>query len=240
MSLMMLKRILLITGWGVGTAALQPLQNALQHIGHTVVLLDIFNPEDDVQWQQAQQHAIDADVLMGWSLGGQFALLLAQTLWQTTGQAKKVITLATNPCFVQNQDWPFAMPQAEFLAFDQQFKLNSSATLKQFYLNICRGQPNTKQNWLTVLKTANPPEIAQLTIGLTQLKQLNLVTMLQDYPAKIHFVLAEHDALVPCQVGAEILNFASKNITIKTLNDCGHSFPMFNVEQTLQAIRPFL
>lgn len=236
----MSKRILLITGWGVGTAPLQPLQYVLQQQGHFVELIDIVDPQQTEPWQQVLQQAKAADILIGWSLGGQLALLLAKNLWEMTGQSKPVIALASNPCFVENKRWTSAMSQAEFQMFEQQFGRDAVATLKQFYLNICRGQPQFKQHWVSLIKQANPPEKPQLLIGLQQLKKLNLLEMLQDYPAPIHFIFAEKDALVPSKVAQEIRKIASKNVTVQIFQQVGHSFPAFDVEQTLQAMMPLL
>lgn len=236
----MSKRILLITGWGVGTVPLQPLQYVLQQQGHEVVCIDIFDPQQPEQAQQALQHALQADVLVGWSLGGQLALCLAKTLWQTKGQTKPVIALASNPCFVENEHWASAMPQAAFDTFEQQFLTDAAATLKQFYLNICRGQLQVKQNWLALCKNANPPERSQLVTGLQHLRQLNLLEMLQHYPAPINFIFAEHDALIPSKIVQEIAKIASNNVTVQVFEQAGHSFPAFCVEETLQAITTLL
>lgn len=63
------QRILLITGWGGGTKLLQPLSHALQHKGHSVELINIFNGLDTQALQQYTEQAKDFDVIIGWSLG---------------------------------------------------------------------------------------------------------------------------------------------------------------------------
>ena len=63
------QRILLITGWGGGTKLLQPLAHALQHKGHSVELINIFNGLDAQVLQQHAEQAKDFDVIIGWSLG---------------------------------------------------------------------------------------------------------------------------------------------------------------------------
>ncbi|MEB3753947.1 alpha/beta fold hydrolase [Acinetobacter sp. MD2(2019)] len=236
----MSKRILLITGWGVGIAPLQALQTALQQQGHCVELMDIFDAQQPDALQKAVQQAQLADILIGWSLGGQLALLLAHTLWQRFQQAKPVICLASNPCFVANVTWPHAMPENEFHRFKQQFLNNPAATLKQFYLNICTGQPALKQNWSFLLTHANPPQKIELIQGLLQLQSLHLCDILRTYPAPIHFVFAEQDTLVPSKVQQNILQIATKNVSVQLLENAGHSFPVFDIQQTLQAIDTFL
>ena len=50
----------------------------------------------------------DQSILFGWSLGGSVAMSLAQDF---PHKVSKVITLASNPCFVQRPDWqPYWVP----------------------------------------------------------------------------------------------------------------------------------
>ena len=90
------QRILLITGWGGGTKLLQPLSHALQHKGHSVELINIFNGLDTQALQQHVEQAKDFDVIIGWSLGGQLATLLVEAVEQQYQQQKVLITLASN------------------------------------------------------------------------------------------------------------------------------------------------
>ncbi|MBC6677301.1 MAG: hydrolase, partial [Acinetobacter sp.] len=106
------QRILLITGWGGGTKLLQPLAHALQHKGHSVELINIFNGLDAQALQQYAEQAKDFDVIIGWSLGGQLATLLVEAVEQQYQQQKVLITLASNPCFVAHENWPTAMSPA--------------------------------------------------------------------------------------------------------------------------------
>jgi pimeloyl-[acyl-carrier protein] methyl ester esterase len=74
------QRILLITGWGGGTKLLQPLAHALQHKGHSVELINIFNGLDTQALQQHAEQAKDFDVIIGWSLGGNWRLYWSRLL----------------------------------------------------------------------------------------------------------------------------------------------------------------
>ncbi|SLA12173.1 Uncharacterised protein [Mycobacteroides abscessus subsp. abscessus] len=61
----MQQQILLITGWGGGTALLNPLQQALTAHGFRVELINIFNAADTQVMQQQVEFARQFDVIMG-------------------------------------------------------------------------------------------------------------------------------------------------------------------------------
>ncbi|MHA3052139.1 alpha/beta fold hydrolase [Acinetobacter sp. ANC 4640] len=234
------KKILLITGWGVGIAPLMPLQQALQQAGHQVELVDIFDWFDLVQKQQMLARITDVDVVIGWSLGGQLALLLIDAYQQLAGQQKTLINLASNPCFVAQENWSCAMPETEFSQFFQAFQQNPQATLKRFYLNICRGDAQAKQHWLSLQNTANPPENALLLQGLIMLQDLNLVDKWLQYANSAYFVFAEQDAVVPCQIVQKVPDFSAKAAHIKMLPELSHAFPVTHPALVAEQICQFL
>ena len=98
----MKKNVLLITGWGGGTKLLQPLKQQLESADFQVKLLNIFDVLDAEILQKNVEIAKDFDVLIGWSLGGQLATILADEISKQYQQNKVLITLGSNPCFVAN------------------------------------------------------------------------------------------------------------------------------------------
>lgn len=234
------KKILLITGWGVGTAPLMPLQQALQQVGHRVELADIFDWFDSTQKQQMLARIVDVDVVIGWSLGGQLALLLVDAYQQLTGQQKILINLASNPCFVAQENWSCAMPETEFTQFFQAFQQNPQATLKRFYLNICRGDAQAKQHWLSLQNTANPPENELLLQGLILLQDLNLVDKWLQYANLACFIFTEQDAVVPYQIVQKVPDFSAKSTHITMLPELSHAFPVTHPVLAAEKICQFL
>lgn len=232
----MKKKILLITGWGVGTAPLQPLKEALEVQNVDVHLIDIFDVYDSVQLEQYKLLAQNVDVLVGWSLGGQIALYLSSVL----STPKPVITLASNPCFVATKQWPCAMPPQVFLQFKENFLADANATLKQFYLNLCKGEERLKASWLSLIKVANPAQDDTLQKGLALLEKLDLVDYLAKSQTPSYHVFAVQDSLVPSQVSHYFEKISSKFIQYETISSVSHAFPFTDVEQTLQTICKFL
>lgn len=231
----MKKKILLITGWGVGTAPLEPLKEDLEDHNFDVHLIDIFDIFDSVQLEQHKIFAQNVDVLVGWSLGGQIALYISSIL----STPKPVITLASNPCFVATKQWPCAMPPQAFLQFKENFLADANATLKQFYLNLCKGEKCLKPSWLSLIKVANPAQDDTLQKGLHLLEKLNLVDHLSQSQVPSYHIFAAQDSLVPSQIGEFYEKIPSKFIQYETLNGVSHAFPFLHAEKTLQTIRKF-
>ena len=233
-------RILLITGWGGGAELLKPLHEALEQKGHSVERINIFNLLNDDVLQQHVELAVEYDVIIGWSLGGQLATILVNQIQQQYAEQKVLITLASNPCFVAQADWMTAMPVETFMQFKQSFEQDAITTLKRFGLLVCQGTSSAKKDFLAMQRLIRPQPIALLRQGLKLLEQLNLVEMYKNYQGRQLHVFAEHDALVPYQVMQKTKYLAANNSSIVSVEGASHGFPCFMVEQTVQIIEDFI
>ena len=234
------KKILLITGWGGGAELLKPLHEALEQQGHSVERINIFNALDNEILQQHVELAVEYDVIIGWSLGGQLATILVNQIQQQYAEQKVLITLASNPCFVAQADWMTAMPVETFMHFKQSFEQDAITTLKRFGLLVCQGTTSAKKDFLAMQRLIRPQPIALLRQGLKLLEQLNLVEMYKNYQGRQLHVFAEYDALVPYQVMQKTKDLAANNSSIVSVEGASHGFPCFMVEQTVQIIEDFI
>lgn len=234
------KKILLITGWGGGAELLKPLNDALKQKGYLVERINIFNVLDNEVLQQHVELAVKFDVIVGWSLGGQLAMILVHQILQQYNEQKILITLASNPCFVAQADWMTAMPVETFVHFKQSFEQDAITTLKRFGLLVCQGTSSAKKDFLDMQKLIRPQPIALLKQGLELLEQLNLVDLYKNYQGRQLHVFAEYDVLVPYQVNQNIQNLAAKNLSVITIEGASHGFPCFMVEHTVQVIEDFI
>lgn len=230
--------ILLITGWGGGIAPLIPLQSALQQQGYSVQLLDIFDPlslKSDIY-----DAALSTHLIVGWSLGGQLATLLAAEVYRNTGSAPRVLTLASNPCFVASEIWPYAMPMAQFMSFKNQFEHHQNLTLKQFYFNICQGEPELKSAITQLRKNVQVISSTCLNMGLYLLETLNTLNELK-LPIMSHHVFANDDALIPSQVEERLKQVVNSSyLSTQVISNASHTFPLFHIERTVKEIECFL
>ena len=234
----MKQRILLITGWGGGTQLLHALQQQLQQT-HEVELINIFNAFDSEVLKQQVELAREFDVIMGWSLGGQLATLLVDQIEQHDAEAKILITLASNPCFVAQDAWQTAMPQVTFQSFKQSFNEDAIATLKRFGYMVCQGVASSKADFVNLQSLIQPQSLQRLQHGLVLLEQLNVTDILKNYPGKQYHIFAEQDVLVSHQVVHNIQQFAAKFLKVELIEG-SHGFPIFNFETLTRKICQYL
>lgn len=234
-----MQRILLITGWGVGTQPLEKFQQALIRQGYEVELIDVFNALDTTDLDKHTQLAENFDVLMGWSLGGQLAALLAQQIHEKTGKAKILITLASNPCFVAKEYWPIGMSDSTFQSFKESYEKNSLTTLKRFCYLVTQGGVNAKQDWQSLQSLVDDQNKESKLRGLELLEKLNVADILKHYSGDQLHLFSEQDGLVAYQIIEEIKKLSAKFLTVQSLKG-SHGFPIFNTDVTINKMNDYL
>ena len=232
-------RILLITGWGGGIKLLSSLQQALQNKNYDVELINIFNAFDADVLQQQVELAHAFDVIVGWSLGGQLAALLVDQIEQQFGEKKVLITLASNPCFVVQNEWHSAMSQENFHSFKKSFELDATATLKKFGYMICQGVESTKIDFVNLQSLIQPQKNNLLQQGLVLLEQLNVVDILRTYSGSQYHIFAEQDMLVDCKVMQNFSKLDAKFLQYDLIQG-SHGFPVFKSEVITNKICQYL
>ena len=235
----MQQQILLITGWGGGTALLNPLQQALTAQGFRVELINIFNAADAQVMQQQVEFARQFDVIIGWSLGGQLATLLVDAIASQYAEYKTLISITSNPCFVAQADWDTAMLQATFAQFKQSFAQDPILTLKRFGFMVCQGVSSSKTDLLQLQSLVQPQPQSLLQQGLNLLENLNLVKMLKSYPGQQYHLFAEQDVLVDCKVALKLQNLAAKFLSVDVLPG-SHGLPLFHANELTSKICQYL
>lgn len=192
----MMTEVLLLPGWGLGCAPLESLAEALREQGFSVQLPPL--PERATgqisHWLDELEHHCTQDAwLLGWSLGGQLATLLATRHGE---RCSGLITLASNPCFVQREDWPCAMAQDTLKSFAEHLQQAPQATVRRFALLCAQGdeQPRALGRKLPP-EAHSEPEVLQA--GLHFLSELDTRKTLQHLKCRQLHLLAEQDQLVP-------------------------------------------
>ena len=234
-----MQNILLITGWGGGTKLLASLKQALEAKGHIVELINIFNALDEHILQEQVEKAKDFDVIIGWSLGGQLATLLVDQISKQFQPQKTLITLASNPSFVQNEEWHTAMDQLTFQNFTQSFEHDAIATLRKFGFMVCQGTATHKQDFVTLQGLIQPQNLDILQQGLNCLEQLNTVSILKNYIGHQYHLFAKQDFLVSYKVVENLQNFNAKFLAVELVSG-SHGFPIFQFESITDKICQYL
>lgn len=192
----------MLTGFGLGTFALQALADSLTQRGHHTQFLPLPSDGDLAGYvtHTIANHGMgSADVVLGWSLGGQIASLLAQH------SHSRLVTLASNPKFVADHSWPHGMDAAVFQQFQQQQGHNPSRNVQQFaalagLLDVASDARSHIKALKQHLPMQTPAQIAQDQLHLTLLAQLDTRPLLVDLSVPTLHVFAQNDALIPCSI----------------------------------------
>ncbi len=144
--------IVLIHGWGLNSGIWQPSIECLQ-THFEVISVDLpgfgLNVENTlseyslVNVAKLVEAAINKPaVYLGWSLGG---LIATQIALNAPDKVKALITVASSPCFVENEEWPGI--KADVLSlFHRQLLDDTKKTIDGFLKVQAMGSPNLRQD----------------------------------------------------------------------------------------------
>lgn len=224
--------IVLLPGWGLGVAPLQPLASALRNAGVRVVTLPLPNLHQSLaQVLDDVAKTIPAQSwLVGWSLGGMLAAELAK---RVDVHCAGLVTLGANMRFVANQDWPNAMPVETYDQFREGCALNPQATLKRFSLLCSQGAEDARALSRTLSAAADPSE--SLLAGLDVLAALDMRDALAAFEGPRLHVFAERDALVPASAAAAFARISPVGTTV-LMAEASHAFVVEQAETVANLI----
>ncbi|MEW2924670.1 alpha/beta fold hydrolase [Pseudomonas juntendi] len=237
----MRNRLVLLPGWGLGTAALEPLAASLraQDPRLQVELMPLPElPHSDVEgWLEHLDRKLPGDVwLGGWSLGGMLASALAH---KRGDHCCGLLTLASNPSFVARGDWPHGMAEDTFGTFLDGCRSHTQVTLKRFRSLCSDGaqQPRTLLRQLGVGVPDTDP--LYLATGLEVLAKLDTRDALQAYGGPQLHLFADSDALVPGEA-AKALSELLPDVEVGLVEDSSHAFLLEYPQELAAGIKSFL
>jgi len=218
--------LVLLHGWGTNRAVWRSWLPLLQE-HYSVTSIDLPGLGGSVLEQENLNidNVLDAiaplvpnkSVLLGWSLGGLIATLLAKRI---ADRILSLVTIAFNPCFVQQKDWLYAMDEATFDAFQENIKSNEQATLDGFCtLQVLGG--SQARAILKALKEINrelSPSHLSDTLNMLrfdareELKSLELPSL---------HIYGHNDRLVPIEL-VSLLPKLSARISTLEISSAGH------------------
>ena len=202
--------LVLLHGWGSSSAcwrsALPLLRN---HFNVTLVDLPGHGRSADyvASFEQFTRDLFDQlpaqAIYLGWSLGGMIATRIAADFPE---RVTALITVASNPSFIQRDDWPAAMPAATFADFLARFNQNPARGIKRFDL---------LQGGVAGSELGNPETQYDLLHWLAELDNRQSIDQLR---CPSLFLFGEKDGLVPVAVRQQIK--PSENVRV--FPDSGH------------------
>jgi pimeloyl-[acyl-carrier protein] methyl ester esterase len=234
-------RLILLPGWGLGTAPLQPLADALRGLDPRLHVqiepLPAVDSCDPADWLDELDANLPQDAwLGGWSLGGMLATALAARRGE---RCSGLLTLASNLRFVAEPGWPAAMSAETFNAFRQGCAADASATLKRFALLCAQGASDARGLSRQLLTAAPLAQPETLLAGLDLLAVLDTRAALQGFVGPQLHLFAGQDALVPASAAQALLELLP-DVEIGLIDHSSHAFALERPHELAAAIQAFL
>jgi len=234
-----MNRLILLPGWGLGPAALQPLVDALNGLGLPTELAELpaLTSSDPQAWLDELDARLPADCwLGGWSLGGMLAAALAA---RRGARCPGLLTLASNACFVARAGWPHGMDEATFAAFRAGCAADATATLKRFAMLCAQGCSEARALGRQLQQGLPTQDGAQLLAGLDVLAALDNCAALANFAGPQLHLLAEADALVPAEAATALLALLPAG-EVDVLEGSGHALVLEQPQALATLIHEFV
>lgn len=212
--------LVFIHGWGLNSAVWQPCLAQLQ-ANFQVITVDLpgFATNKSVQLAQYSlveiaeaivQAVAKPAVYIGWSLGG---LVASKIAIQHPAQVLGLVTVASSPQFVAQDNWPGI--KANVLAFfHQQLAQDTTKTISNFLKIQAMGSPHLRQDIKKIRELVmqyEQPTRRVLDDSLSLLESSDLSAQLQNIHQPFLRLYGKLDGLVPKQVIALIDQLAPQS-----------------------------
>ncbi|MDH3220190.1 MAG: alpha/beta fold hydrolase [Gammaproteobacteria bacterium] len=220
--------LIMLHGWGMNSFVFDPLQRQL-----TVrdMLLPALPGYPGSPWQlqfdfERQLERMAADLppgqLLGWSLGGTYAIELAA---RYPHKFSALTLVACNPCFVAGEGWRCAVEASVFDAFGEALAGDRARALRRFIALQMQGEAQgralSRSLW-EGLAEAGVPDSAALGFGLELLRNHDARPALGRVSQPITLVLGQLDALVPFALIKQIADVAPA-IRVESVAGAAHA-----------------
>lgn len=151
----------------------------------------------DAVVEQLAAHFKGPLTLLGWSLGG----IIAQH-WavREPQKVRRLVLVASTPCFTERADWQFGMPRATLEQFAAELGKNHAATLRRFLALQVRGSEGERELLGTLreqLFSRGEPHLQALRGGLDILREADLRSRLPAIGQATLVIAGERDKLTP-------------------------------------------
>ncbi len=175
----------------------------------------------------AEQLNLDAPALLGWSLGGQVAQLLAS---QQRLPLSRLLLISTTPRFCQGPDWAHGLPQTQLRALERNLGRAYEKTLGEFFNLQFSAAELSPERYREILKFAvrssRLPNSADSRRALQILGAEDLRTCLPAIKVPTLVMHGRSDQIIPVAAG-EYLADRIADSQREFLSDVGHA-PFFS------------
>lgn len=180
----------------------------------------------------------DNSTLIGWSLGGLISLYIAKHYPE---KVKKIILVASNPYFTEQENWSGIKPDV-LKAFMSQLSANTNKTIDRFLAIQAMGSDSAKQDIKHLkqfIKSAPTPQEVALSIGLDFLLNEDLRDLFSELTIDIYGIFGALDALVPIKA-VEKIHALNSNFKSQIIAKASHAPFISHKNEFIKALKEML
>lgn len=204
--------LVLLHGWGMSSAVWGSFAEALaEYFSLTLIDLPGLGKSKDYPEPYTTEAVVELlsgitpekAIWLGWSMGGQIATAFAARFPE---RVSRLITVASNPCFVEREDWVSAMPEDTHSQFEQSLAANPDKTLVRFSMLQTQGAEQGKEILKMLRTLLADSDHAAPNVSLSPLRE-DVRGQLSGLSIPVLQLFGEKDLLVPASaaVGCEKL-----------------------------------
>jgi pimeloyl-[acyl-carrier protein] methyl ester esterase len=228
----MQKELVLLHGWGMNARVWQMIEPEIKQVfSGDVRSLNLPgfggapSPQRDYTLATAADLVAEQlkpnSIIIGWSLGGLFAVYLARKF---PDKVSKVILVASTPYFSEATHWPGIQPSV-LDAFQLQLEKSATKTIERFLAIQAMGSEHAREDikkLRALLAKAPEPDPHALKAGLDILKTQDLRDDMAKLEQPIYGLFGRLDSLVP-KVVIEKIGALNPNFYCETLPKASHA-----------------
>ncbi|HEY9033251.1 MAG TPA: alpha/beta fold hydrolase, partial [Pseudomonadales bacterium] len=196
--------LVLLHGWGTDSSAWESCRAWQEHFRVRTIDLPGFGDSAVSAWPgialllaQLEELLPERCTLIGWSMGGQIATLLAK---QCPQQVERLVLVASNPHFLAVDHWP-GMDADTAATFRNLMEGKGVAGLKRFAMLVAHGDLRERHVMETLhAHSRQAPDEKALLASLGALESLDTRDALKSLPMPVLHLLGEADQLVPASL----------------------------------------
>jgi pimeloyl-[acyl-carrier protein] methyl ester esterase len=220
--------LIFLHGWGMNSRLFEPL---LQQMDSRPCVTPGLPGYHESLWSggmsfecqlERMQMDLPAGSLVGWSLGGLYAIGLALRYPQ---KFDSLTLIACNPCFVKKPGWECAVDSSIFETFCSDLMQDWKPTLRRFLALQMQGESNARDITRALIREilAMPdPDLEVLRFGLELLNHQDARNDLGNLEQPVKMILGERDRLVPLSLRQQIHEVAPA-IQVESVAGAAHA-----------------
>lgn len=240
--------VVLLHGWGMHGGVWDDIAQALSP-RYRVTVIDLpghgrsaLPPEGftlEAVSEQIAQAVPQPAVWVGWSLGGMLATRIAS---RHPAKVHALSLVASSPRFIQDADWPHAMPAAVLAQFAGELAKDYRATVERFVALQAMGSRSANLEIRTLrarLFRHGEPAPEALRGGLAILQTADLRAELKRLPCPVQAILGRLDTLTPARLSAP-LGHLKPGIETHIMPGAAHCPFLSHTREFLELLEGFL